>query len=296
MSVADKSRLRPPLPLQKTPQIMENNTPPVSGIRFAHLSVMKMKKTNIGFTLVELPVVSKCKGGAFTLVELLVVVAIIALLISILLPSLSRAKDITRETICLTRLGGQLRGLFMYAVENGDFLPTGPDAPMGLPMPPLPYSSIATNQLWIGDIPAYNGCGALIEAHLPAEEFFFCPGDNSSDPAEELAKLRDRGGQDAYGSYLYRQRDQAESARLDRLGRNDDGAPVTALLMDINSEMPGMPARHNHSGRRVNVGFADSHAAGFDNSEKVFTLREQDVFNPFGRLDEILKYADSLGR
>lgn len=238
----------------------------------------------------------KKSENAFTLVELLVVVAIIALLVSILLPALGRAKDLARETVCLTRLGGQMRALFMYAADNNDLLPTGPAEPMGPPMPPLPYNSIATNQLWIGGLATYNGCGALIECQMPTEEGFFCPGDDSADPWEELAKLRARGAEDAYGSYLYRQLDQAESARLDALGCNDDGLAVQALMLDLNSEMPGSPTRTNHGGLKVNIGFAAGHAAGFDNSDKAFTLRQQDAKNPFGRLDEILIYADSLAQ
>ena len=66
------------------------------------------------FTLVELPVVSRRESRAFTLVELLVVVAIIALLVTILMPSLGRALELTRKMICQTRLHTMGRGWTMY--------------------------------------------------------------------------------------------------------------------------------------------------------------------------------------
>lgn len=57
---------------------------------------------------------------AFTLIELLVVVSIIALLLSVLLPSLSRARHQAKSTVCLTRLRQLSHGWHMYADENND--------------------------------------------------------------------------------------------------------------------------------------------------------------------------------
>jgi len=61
----------------------------------------------------------------FTLIELLVVVTIIALLIAILLPSLSRAREAARRTVCSSRLHQQVVALVTYASENFTNLPSG---------------------------------------------------------------------------------------------------------------------------------------------------------------------------
>ena len=63
------------------------------------------------------------KRKAFTLIELLVVVAIIALLISILLPSLSRAREITKRAVCTSNAKGIGTGMKVYSNDNRDFFP-----------------------------------------------------------------------------------------------------------------------------------------------------------------------------
>lgn len=60
---------------------------------------------------------------AFTLIELLVVVSIIVLLVAILMPSLSRARDQAKSTSCLSRLKDFGTGLAAYENINNDFLP-----------------------------------------------------------------------------------------------------------------------------------------------------------------------------
>ncbi|MCP4250581.1 MAG: prepilin-type N-terminal cleavage/methylation domain-containing protein [bacterium] len=62
---------------------------------------------------------------AFTLVELLVVISIVAALVGILLPSLSRARKQTRTTLCNANLRTLGQGLLMYATEYGDRLLPG---------------------------------------------------------------------------------------------------------------------------------------------------------------------------
>ena len=66
----------------------------------------------------------KPKLKAFTLIELLVVVAIIALLISILLPSLARARELSKRTVCSANLRGVGQACKIYANDNQDLWPT----------------------------------------------------------------------------------------------------------------------------------------------------------------------------
>ena len=56
---------------------------------------------------------------AFTLIELLVVVAIIGMLISLLLPSLSRARAKARALVCLSNIKQTAAGFFLYAEDYG---------------------------------------------------------------------------------------------------------------------------------------------------------------------------------
>ncbi len=68
---------------------------------------------------------AKKKRGAFTLVELLVVIGIIALLIAILLPSLNNARDHAIRIKCLAQLRQLGTMTFIYAANNKGHIPIG---------------------------------------------------------------------------------------------------------------------------------------------------------------------------
>jgi len=240
------------------------------------------------------------RNTAFTLIELLVVVAIIALLVTILMPALSQAKQLARRTVCMTNVKAQMTAVHLFAAENDEQIPVGPDTPG-----PVSMNAVASNQIWFGAMQTYNAHGALLEEHLGNRRAFFCPDDDTTDPTEELEKINTF--EDAYCSYLYRQLDaqaaDPPTARLGQLGENPDGGRITALVLDMNSELtntpPDMPAvRTNHEGLTVSVGFVDGHTEQFDDPDRELTLFGDmtQQFELMTGLDAIFQHADTLGR
>lgn len=66
---------------------------------------------------------ARCRPPAFTLVELLIVLAVIAILAGLLLPAVSRATETARATACLSNLRQIGLALQMYSGENRNRLP-----------------------------------------------------------------------------------------------------------------------------------------------------------------------------
>ena len=64
----------------------------------------------------------RCCKQAFTLIELLVVVSIIALLVSILLPALSKARELAKRSVCSVNMHSVGSALFVYECDF-DYIP-----------------------------------------------------------------------------------------------------------------------------------------------------------------------------
>jgi prepilin-type N-terminal cleavage/methylation domain-containing protein/prepilin-type processing-associated H-X9-DG protein len=107
------------------------------------------------------------RHGGFTLVELLVVIGIIALLISILVPSLSRARETTQRIACLSNMRQLGMAMIMYTQENrGKFPAVG----LGQPEDWL-YGAVGRNRNE-GRLVKYQG-GRFIE------NLYRCPTDTA---------------------------------------------------------------------------------------------------------------------
>jgi prepilin-type N-terminal cleavage/methylation domain-containing protein len=67
----------------------------------------------------------KLLKSKFTLIELLMVVAIIGVLVSLLLPALSKAREMARRAVCASNLGQTNKLLYDYAEDHDDYYPRG---------------------------------------------------------------------------------------------------------------------------------------------------------------------------
>lgn len=89
--------------------------------------------------------------SGFTLIELLVVVSIIALLISILLPAIGRARELAKRAYCAANLSGIGKGFHTYAAESNESFPVVvPNSTMNTPSVPVEYYNMTGKRGGIG--------------------------------------------------------------------------------------------------------------------------------------------------
>ncbi len=174
---------------------------------------------------------------AFTLVELLVVIGIIGVLIGLLLPALSAARERARRTACGSNLHQIGLSLDLYADANHGRLPNAN---------PAGETSGTDENLILVDFNAQ---------YTRSPNVFRCPSSrldpptaiDTSDVGEENSA---RMSYDFYSLYW----DSDDGPKLTRIG-------LAPLVWDLNGGDPQQSLEQNHGTKGGNVLYADGHAA-----------------------------------
>src|SRR5687768_8823061 len=174
---------------------------------------------------------------AFTLIELLVVIGIISVLISILLPTLSAARERGRRVKCLANLRSLGLGMRLYAEDHRDRLPN--TNPPGTGIDYDASNFVLTN---------------LSKLYVRSPGVFHCPSDQ--DPQPETVATADytlpnsaRVSYDFYSVFWVPEK----GPKLTKL----KDAP---LAWDLSAGSKPPAEQQNHANIGGNVVFADGHA------------------------------------
>jgi prepilin-type N-terminal cleavage/methylation domain-containing protein/prepilin-type processing-associated H-X9-DG protein len=104
----------------------------------------------------------RARGVAFSLIELLVVMAVIAILAALSLPVLNRAKESGRSTACISNLHQIGLALQLYVDANNNTLPIMRDVPMDT-------NAMATNTFPDVDVVLRNELGNTNVLRCPSD-------------------------------------------------------------------------------------------------------------------------------
>ncbi|MDQ2985886.1 MAG: prepilin-type N-terminal cleavage/methylation domain-containing protein [Armatimonadota bacterium] len=106
------------------------------------------------------------KNRAFTLIELLIVIAIIAILAAVLFPVFSRAKEAARKSGCISNLRQLGYAFAMYLSENDDRMPDRRDLKTSLGY--RPWTS------WPPSDPRAGWAAIVLEPYIKSPDIWSC--------------------------------------------------------------------------------------------------------------------------
>ena len=251
---------------------------------------------------------------AFTLVELLVVIAVLAILMALMLPTLASAREKGWRTACLSNLRQMGIAIQAYANDSEGRIPYGPKAPaFTSPFDLYPSTGAPTSLISLGN-GAPVGLGLLLKDQLCNQpKALFCP--SSDQPMDANAQLANVGTRQAQCSFYYRHAGNTQlfdnpnvavlppdHIKLDDLGNNRNGLPIRALVIDTQFLCApglatfGINSSTHHRQRAADILFSDGHALSRPNRDSRFLVDLRDsaeVRSAFDKILKVLEQADT---
>lgn len=153
-------------------------------------------------------------GRAFTLIDVLVSIAVIAVLISILLPSLAAVNETARRVVCQSNIRQIGMGLIMYADDNKGMLPNSiflpsPGSPAARGGPQDRPQEMVTVRLSPDEaqrtVEPWDGLGYLFaRGYISAPKVFYCPSHHGDAPYRRYSRQWSDDGGEVISNYHFR--------------------------------------------------------------------------------------------
>lgn len=245
------------------------------------------------------------RRGAFTLIDVLVSMTVIAVLIGLMLPSLSSVNETARRVACQSNVRQIGLGVVMYANDFHGHLPVSRYVSSGMGLArgadnPEKMVALRVSRFEVdasnGRDSAWDGLGLLFNTgYVSAPKVFYCPSHRGSNPYSAYALSWSAGDGEINCNFHFR--GQGPVSRPTANGR----AASTSILWNIDPAQSSLIADamqirsdYNH---RVGVNFfrADLSVHWFDDptSDLMETLPESKeqangavVINAWNRLDD----------
>lgn len=129
------------------------------------------------------------RANGFTLLDVLVTMLIIAVLIGLLLPAISKVNEVARRVACQSNVRQLGIAMLTYADEHKEFLPHSVliDPPSGIETAKRPSDMIYARLDSADNQEHWDGLGHLYKQdYLPAAPVFYCPSHSGGNRYEQV--------------------------------------------------------------------------------------------------------------